>query len=186
MHTQLADDVAYRAKVAAAKAENRVVVIKFYASWCRGCKAMAPKYNSVAEEWPAIEFCEVLFDNNKKLCNELQIKTLPFVEASERPVEAAARPIKPAQCRRRLKPGRPRAAMATARPVPGPPLCPRRVSSRGHARLLAQIYAGLAGKVEGFSCGPSKIHQLIERLEVHGGCVGGIPCTSVAGQLEGV
>ena len=55
----------YEALVAAATAENRVVVIKFYASWCRACKAMAPKFARLVDDWPEIEFHEILFDNNK-------------------------------------------------------------------------------------------------------------------------
>jgi hypothetical protein len=47
-----------------------------------------------------------------------------------------------------------------------------------------QIVAGSAGKVDGFSCGPSKISKLIERLEVHGGCADEIPCSSIADQLD--
>ena len=89
----------------AAKDENKVVVIKFFASWCRACKAMAPKISRVAEDWPDIEFYEIMFDDNKKLCKSLGIKILPFVE----------------------------------------------------------IVAGTAGKVESFSCGPSKISQLQAR-----------------------
>ena len=64
----------------AAKDENKVVVIKFFASWCRACKAMAPKISRVAEDWPDIEFYEIMFDDNKKLCKSLGIKILPFVE----------------------------------------------------------------------------------------------------------
>ena len=101
----LADEAEYNACVQAAKDENKVVVIKFFASWCRACKAMAPKISRVAEDWPDIEFYEIMFDDNKKLCKSLGIKILPFVE----------------------------------------------------------IVAGSAGKVESFSCGPSKISQLQAR-----------------------
>ena len=75
----------------------------------------------MAEDWPELEFCEILFDNNKKLCKSLGIKILPYVE----------------------------------------------------------MVGGSQGKVEGFSCGPSKISRLQERLEVHGGCEE-IPCTDVS------
>ena len=130
-----------------------MIVIKFHASWCRACKAMAPKLARIADDWPDIEFYEIMFDDNKKLCKSLGIKILPFVE----------------------------------------------------------IVAGSAGKVESFSCGPSKISQLQARaralaarphppppsprpltarpltsqakLEVHGGCEM-IPCTDVSAVLE--
>jgi thiol-disulfide isomerase/thioredoxin len=80
--TLLADEDAYNAKIAQAQAENRVVVIKFYASWCRACKAMAPKFSKVSKDWPELEFCEILFDDNKKLCKQLGIKVLPYIEVS--------------------------------------------------------------------------------------------------------
>jgi len=118
--TQLADEEAYHAMIETAKSENRVVVIKFFASWCRACKAMGPKFLRVTDDWPDVEFCEILFDNNKKLCKTLGIKILPYVE----------------------------------------------------------IVAGTDGKVESFSCGPSKISQLQAKLEVHGGCEQ-IPCSQI-------
>lgn len=90
-----------------ATAEERVVVIKFYASWCRACKAMAPKFQRLADDFPQIEFHEILFDNNKKLCKRLNIKILPYME----------------------------------------------------------IVAGSKGKIDGFTCGPSKISMLMGKLE---------------------
>mmetsp|Transcript_35563 Transcript_35563/g.88492 ORF Transcript_35563/g.88492 Transcript_35563/m.88492 type:complete len:176 (-) Transcript_35563:394-921(-) len=100
----------YEALVASAQAENRLVVIKFFASWCRACKAMAPKYTRLTEDWPNIEFYELMFDNNKKLCKSLGIKILPYI----------------------------------------------------------QIVKGEEGIVESFTCGPSKISRLQEKLEEHG------------------
>jgi len=121
----LDDEKAYNAKIEEAKRENQVVVIKVYASWCRACKAMAPKYQRIAEDWPDVEFCDILFDNNKNLCKSLGIKVLPYVE----------------------------------------------------------IIAGGKGKVEGFSCGPSKVSQLQEKLEVHGrGEL--IPCSNISTLLD--
>jgi len=58
-------------------------------------------------------------------------------------------------------------------------------SLRGSPLHPAQIVSGAAGKVDGFSCGPSKISTLIERLEVHGGCQDDIPCTSIEDQFDG-
>ena len=104
---RIEDTDSYHALITSATEQNRVIVIKFYASWCRACKAMAPKFIRVAEDWPDIEFHEILFDNNKKLCKSLGIKILPFME----------------------------------------------------------IIAGTKGKVESFTCGPSKISLLVSKLE---------------------
>ena len=65
---RIEDTDSYHALIADATEQNRIVVIKFYASWCRACKAMAPKFVRTAEDWPDIEFHEILFDDNKKLC----------------------------------------------------------------------------------------------------------------------
>merc|ERR1711939_1297799 len=97
----------YHALIEEATAANRIVVIKHYASWCRACKAMAPKFTRLAEDWSDVEFYEILFDNNKKLCKSLGIKILPFME----------------------------------------------------------IVGGSNGKVESFTCGPSKISLLVGKLE---------------------
>ena len=100
----ITDTDAYHALIADATEQNRVVVIKFYASWCRACKAMAPKIDTISGEWPQVElsnrtalnwtrptgpgsglggvvspdphadqveFYEIMFDNNKKLCKSL-------------------------------------------------------------------------------------------------------------------
>eukprot|EP00908_Phaeocystis_cordata_P027177 Transcript_9713.p2 GENE.Transcript_9713~~Transcript_9713.p2 ORF type:complete len:217 (+),score=29.44 Transcript_9713:54-704(+) len=52
--TDIENQEAYEALIADATKEDRLVVIKFYASWCRACKAMAPKIDAIAEEWPGV------------------------------------------------------------------------------------------------------------------------------------
>ena len=88
--------------------QNRLVVIKFYASWCRACKSIAPKRapgasipstRSVARRGPSVispydrferlakeftgdeaQFFEIEFSANKDLCRRLEIKKLPCVQ----------------------------------------------------------------------------------------------------------
>ena len=50
-----------------AKQENRFVCVKIYASWCRACKAAAPKYERIASNHAHIEFYELEFTANKPL-----------------------------------------------------------------------------------------------------------------------
>lgn len=56
---QLADASAYKELVADAIANDRNVCVKFYATWCRSCKAVAPKYRRIANKWPDVEFYEI-------------------------------------------------------------------------------------------------------------------------------
>ena len=67
----IANQEDYEALIESATKENRVVVIKFFASWCRACKAMAPKYSRITDDWPDIEFHEIMFDNNKVSIDDL-------------------------------------------------------------------------------------------------------------------
>jgi len=75
------DEEEYNALVQDAAASNRRVVLKFYASWCRACKAMAPKFERVAKEYAGeFEFHELLFDTNQALVRKKGIKVLPYIE----------------------------------------------------------------------------------------------------------
>jgi thiol-disulfide isomerase/thioredoxin len=78
--TKLANSDELQAKVEEAARENKALVIGFFASWCRACKATKPKYMKITKSWPQVEFCQILFDNNKELALEKGIKGLPFFE----------------------------------------------------------------------------------------------------------
>jgi len=42
-----------------------VAVLKFYAPWCRSCRAIAPKVARLAHEFPEIRFYEIDYEANK-------------------------------------------------------------------------------------------------------------------------
>lgn len=60
--------------------DERMVVVRFHAPWCRACKAVAPLYERLAREYaPSIKFVEVpLTKQNAFLHNGLGIPKLPF------------------------------------------------------------------------------------------------------------
>mmetsp|Transcript_1046 Transcript_1046/g.3113 ORF Transcript_1046/g.3113 Transcript_1046/m.3113 type:complete len:175 (+) Transcript_1046:144-668(+) len=65
----------------AQSAGDRVVAIKFYASWCRACKSIAPRFERLARDYDGeAAFFEIEFASNKDLCRRLEIKKLPCVQ----------------------------------------------------------------------------------------------------------
>jgi thiol-disulfide isomerase/thioredoxin len=78
--TKLANSDEFQAKVEEAARDGKSLVIAFFASWCRTCKATKPKFMKIAKSYPEVEFCEILFDNNKEFAKEKGIKALPFFE----------------------------------------------------------------------------------------------------------
>mmetsp|Transcript_78782 Transcript_78782/g.122983 ORF Transcript_78782/g.122983 Transcript_78782/m.122983 type:complete len:293 (-) Transcript_78782:74-952(-) len=78
--TKLANSDELRAKIEEAAREDKALVVAFFASWCRACKATKPKFMKITKEWPQVEFCEILFDDNKELAKKKGIKSLPFFE----------------------------------------------------------------------------------------------------------
>jgi len=66
-------------------AEDELVVIKFFASWCRACKTIEPKFKRLANEFGgAARFYEIEFSANKDLCKRLEIKKLPCAQLYHR------------------------------------------------------------------------------------------------------
>jgi len=58
---------------------EQIVVVRFYASWCRACKAIKPEYYKLANELPNIKFVEVpLTQNNAFLHQGLGVPSLPY------------------------------------------------------------------------------------------------------------
>ena len=62
--------------------DDRLVAVKFYASWCRACKSIAPRFERLAKEFAGdeVQFFEIEFAANKELCRRLNIKKLPCVQ----------------------------------------------------------------------------------------------------------
>ena len=62
-----------------AEERDRIVCVRFYATWCRACKAIAPAFQRLAQQFPTVKFVEVpLTDKNAVLHQGLGIPSLPF------------------------------------------------------------------------------------------------------------
>lgn len=58
---------------------HKLVVVRFYATWCRACKAVAPIYYRMAANHPDTVFVDVpVTDKNSALHQGLGVPSLPF------------------------------------------------------------------------------------------------------------
>ena len=57
---------------------KKPVVLDIYASWCMPCKAMAPIFKQLAQNfYPQIEFFKINIESNENLAQKLQIQSVP-------------------------------------------------------------------------------------------------------------
>lgn len=58
---------------------GRLVVVRFYATWCKACKAVEPAYRRMATLYPHVVFLEVPVTNdNANLHQGLDVPSLPY------------------------------------------------------------------------------------------------------------
>ncbi|KAI5062497.1 hypothetical protein GOP47_0023036 [Adiantum capillus-veneris] len=63
---------------AISKAGEKLVLVDFYSTGCRSCKALHPKICQIAEDNPDLEVLKVNFHENNALCRSLNVNILPF------------------------------------------------------------------------------------------------------------
>ena len=55
-------------------------VIKFYATWCGPCKAIAPILEELAAELgDAVKICKVNVDSNSEIAGKFEIRAIPTI-----------------------------------------------------------------------------------------------------------
>jgi thiol-disulfide isomerase/thioredoxin len=58
---------------------GKIVVVRFFATWCKACKAIQPAYYRMASMYPHIAFLEVPVTNqNANLHQGLEVPSLPY------------------------------------------------------------------------------------------------------------
>jgi thioredoxin 1 len=58
---------------------NNIVLIDFYASWCKDCTVMDKILKSIDNKYNKINMFKVDVDNNKELAKEYNIEFLPTI-----------------------------------------------------------------------------------------------------------
>ncbi|MBA1421615.1 MAG: thioredoxin [Epsilonproteobacteria bacterium] len=57
---------------------DKPVLVKFWASWCRPCRTMTPKFHKAAHTFKGkVTFAEVNVDTQKQVATRYQIRSLP-------------------------------------------------------------------------------------------------------------
>ena len=75
--TEVTDIQAYKDEVADER--SRMVCVRFYAPWCKACKAVESRFRSLPRDFPNVKFVEVpLTQDNGYLHNGLGVPSLPF------------------------------------------------------------------------------------------------------------
>eukprot|EP00210_Caulerpa_lentillifera_P005725 g5473.t1 len=64
---------------------NRLVVVAFYAKWCRSCRVLHPKLSQICAENPNMVLLMVDWDENMDICKTMGVKVLPFFHFYRRP-----------------------------------------------------------------------------------------------------
>jgi len=59
--------------------KNTIVIVRFFATWCKACQAIGPSFYRLARQHPNIKFVEVpVTDTNVELHQGLNVPSLPF------------------------------------------------------------------------------------------------------------
>lgn len=66
-----------KAAWASALARYKFIVVDFYADWCGPCKAVAPRVEALASEYPDMAFVKVNVDELEEIATEYEVASLP-------------------------------------------------------------------------------------------------------------
>jgi thiol-disulfide isomerase/thioredoxin len=59
---------------------DKLVVVRFYATWCKACRAVAPSFYRMARDFPGVKFVEVpVTDTSIVIHQGLGVEKLPYL-----------------------------------------------------------------------------------------------------------
>ena len=57
--------------------EDKLIAVKFWASWCGPCKAIEPHIKKMEEEFPQVKFVSIEIEQVPEIAQKYKVRSLP-------------------------------------------------------------------------------------------------------------